>query len=353
MTLEADVNWFSVYWRKEMKAVGYQEPLPIDNPQSLIDIAIPAPEAKERDLLVEVKAVSVNPVDTKVRKSTKPETGQYKVLGWDAAGVVQSAGPGCSLFKPGDEVYYAGSIARPGSNQELHLVDERIVGKKPKKLSFSEAAALPLTTITAWELLFDRLGAEKHARETSNLLIMGGAGGVGSILIQIARKLTSLKILASASRPETKQWCLEMGAHHVIDHNEPLEEQVRALAVPFVERIASLTATDTHYPALVELVAPQGKIGVIDDPKTLDAKPLKRKCASLHWEFMFARAVYNTPDIIAQHNLLNETADLVDAGVIRTTVTEVLGNINAENLRKAHALIESGRARGKIVLAGF
>jgi NADPH2:quinone reductase len=336
-----------------MKAVGYQEPLPIENPESLMDIEIPAPQAKERDLLVEVKAVSVNPVDTKVRKSTKAETGQYKVLGWDAAGVVKSVGAECSLFKPGDEVYYAGSIARPGTNQELHLVDERIVGKKPRKLSFPEAAALPLTTITAWELLFDRLGAERNGPEKSNLLIIGGAGGVGSILIQIARKLTNLNILATASRPETKRWCLELGGHHVIDHTEPLEEQVRALGIPFVERIAGLTATDVHYPALVELVAPQGKIGVIDDPKTLDAKPLKRKCASLHWEFMFARAVYNTADVIAQHNLLNDTADLVDAGVIRTTVTEVLGKINAQNLRKAHALIESGRARGKVVLAGF
>jgi zinc-binding alcohol dehydrogenase family protein len=336
-----------------MKAVGYQEPLPIDNPQSLMDIEIPEPQATGRDLMVEVKAVSVNPVDTKVRKSAKPEPGQYKILGWDAAGIVRGVGAECSLFKPGDEVYYAGSIARPGTNQELHLVDERIVGRKPNKLSFAEAAALPLTTITAWELLFDRLGAEKNGPERSSLLIVGGAGGVGSILIQITRKLTSLKIIATASRPETKQWCLDLGAHYVIDHNDPFEEQMRAIGVPSAERIASLTATDIHYPSLIELVAPQGKIGVIDDPKTLDAKPLKGKCVSLHWEFMFARAVYKTPDMIAQHNLLNETAGLVDAGVIRTTVTEVLGRINAENLRKAHALIESGRAQGKIVLAGF
>lgn len=347
------VNWMLGCWRNEMKAVGYQEPLPIDNPRSLMDIEIPESRATGRDLMVEVKAVSVNPVDTKVRKSAKPETGQYKVLGWDAAGIVKAVGAECTLFKPGDEVYYAGSIDRPGTNQEWHLVDERIVGRKPGKLSFAEAAALPLTTITAWELLFDRLGAERNGPEKSSLLIVGGAGGVGSILIQITRRLTSLKVIATASRPETKQWCLDLGAHHVIDHSGSLEEQLRAAGVASVERIASLTATDIHYQALVELVAPQGKIGVIDDPKTLDAKPLKRKCASLHWEFMFARAVYKTPDMIAQHNLLNETAGLVDAGVIRTTVTEVLGKINAENLRKAHELIESGRTQGKIVLAGF
>ncbi|MBB5065827.1 zinc-binding alcohol dehydrogenase family protein [Granulicella mallensis] len=290
-------------------------------------------------------------MDVKVRASGKPEGSEYKILGWDAAGVVKEAGPEASLFKPGDEVYYAGSIARPGTNAELHLVDERIVGKKPRTLNFAHAAALPLTTITAWELLFDRLGVTPD--RSTNLLIVGGAGGVGSILIQLARKLTSLTVIATASRPETQQWCLDLGAHHVIDHSKSLAEQLRALGTAEVEYIASLTATETHYPALVEVLAPQGKIGIIDDPKVLDAKPLRRKAASLHWEFMFARSLFGTPDMIAQHQLLDKVADLVDSGVIRTTIADTLGTINAANLKEAHALLESGRARGKLVLEGF
>jgi NADPH:quinone reductase len=334
-----------------MKAIGYKTPLPIEDPQSLLDIEVPEPHANGRDLLIEVKAISVNPVDVKVRASGKPEGSEYKILGWDAAGVVKEAGPEASLFKPGDEVYYAGSIARPGTNAELHLVDERIVGKKPRTLNFAHAAALPLTTITAWELLFDRLGVTPD--RSTNLLIIGGAGGVGSILIQLARKLTNLTVIATASRPETQQWCLDLGAHHVIDHSKSLAEQLRALGTAEVEYIASLTATETHYPALVEVLAPQGKIGIIDDPKVLDAKPLKRKAASLHWEFMFARSLFGTPDMIAQHQLLDKVADLVDSGVIRTTIADTLGTINAANLKEAHALLESGRARGKLVLEGF
>ncbi|AEU35204.1 zinc-binding alcohol dehydrogenase family protein [Granulicella mallensis] len=334
-----------------MKAIGYKTPLPIEDPQSLLDIELPEPHAKGRDLLIEVKAISVNPVDVKVRASGKPEGSEYKILGWDAAGIVKEAGPETSLFKPGDEVYYAGSIARPGTNAELHLVDERIVGKKPRTLNFAHAAALPLTTITAWELLFDRL--EVTPDHPANLLIVGGAGGVGSILIQLARKLTGLTVIATASRPETQQWCLDLGAHHVIDHSKSLAEQLRALGAPEVEYIASLTATEMHYPALVEVLAPQGKIGIIDDPKALDAKPLKRKAASLHWEFMFARSLFGTPDMIAQHQLLDKVADLVDSGIIRTTIADTLGTINAANLKKAHTLLESGRARGKLVLEGF
>jgi NADPH2:quinone reductase len=337
-----------------MKAVGYKNPLPIGDPESLLDIEVPTPEAKGRDLLVEVKAISVNPVDVKVRASARPDGSEYKILGWDASGVVKEAGSECSLFKPGDEVYYAGSIARPGTNAEFHLVDERIVGGKPKSLNFAHAAALPLTTITAWELLFDRLGVprEKNA-STGNLLIVGGAGGVGSILIQLARKLTGLTIIATASRPETQAWCLHLGAHHVVDHSKSFTEQLQAIGIPQVELIASLNATEKHFPALVEVLAPQGKFGLIDDPKTLDAKPLKRKSASLHWEFMFARSLFNTPDILEQHNLLNEVSALVDSGVIRTTFASEGGTINAENLKKAHALLESGSAQGKVVLEGF
>lgn len=337
-----------------MKAVGYKTPLPIADADSLLDIEIPTPEAEGRDLLVEVKAVSVNPVDVKVRASAKPEGSDYKILGWDAAGIVKQTGSECSLFKPGDEVYYAGSIARPGTNSEFHLVDERIVGKKPKSLDFAHAAALPLTTITAWELLFDRLGVQPgKPANAGSLLIIGGAGGVGSILIQLASRLTGLNIIATASRLETRQWCLDLGAHHVVDHTKPFAEQLRSVGTPQVELIASLTATDVHYPGLVELLAPQGKVGVIDDPKSLDAKPLKRKAASLHWEFMFARSLFGTPDILAQHQLLNEVSALVDAGVIRTTASETVGKINATNLKKAHTVIESGRSRGKLVLEGF
>ncbi len=337
-----------------MKAVGYKKPLPIADPDSLLDIEIPTPEAKRRDLLVEVRAVSVNPVDVKVRASAKPEESDYKILGWDAAGVVKQIGSECSLFKPGDEVYYAGSIARPGTNSEFHLVDERIVGIKPKSLDFAHAAALPLTTITAWELLFDRFGVRPgKPADAGSLFIIGGAGGVGSILTQLARRLTGLTIISTASRPETRQWCLDLGAHHVVDHTKPIAEQLRSIGTPQVELIASLTATDVHYPALVEVLAPQGKVGVIDDPKSLDAKPLKRKAASLHWEFMFARSLFGTPDILAQHQLLNEVSALVDAGVIRTTASETVGKINATNLKKAHTVIESGRSRGKLVLEGF
>jgi NADPH2:quinone reductase len=337
-----------------MKAVGYKTPLPIEDSGSLLDIEVAAPEVKGRDLLVEIRAVSVNPVDTKVRASAKPQGTEYRILGFDAAGVVKQVGPDVTLFAPGDEVFYAGSIMRQGTNAELHAVDERIVGRKPKSLSFAQAAALPLTSITAWELLFDRFGVQLgKPADAGSLLIIGASGGVGSIMTQLASKITGLTIVATASNPESRQWCLDLGADHVIDHTKPFAEQMRAIGVPEVEFIAGLTATDKHYPALVEVLAPQGKFGLIDDPKTLDANALKRKCGSLHWEFMFARSTFGTPDMIAQHKLLNEVSELVDVGVIRTTLANNLGIINAENLKKAHALIESGRSRGKIVLEGF
>ena len=337
-----------------MKAVGYKRSLPIENPSALLDIELPVPVAANRDLLVEVRAISVNPVDVKVRMRARPEKEEYKVLGWDAAGIVKEVAPDATLFKPGDEVYYAGSIARQGANSEFHVVDERIVGRKPKSLNFAHAAALPLTTITAWELLFDRLGVPQgRKKDEGSLLVIGGAGGVGSILIQLARQLTGLTVIATASRPETQAWCIELGAHHVIDHTKPFAEQLASIGSSQVNLIASLTATDQHYPAVVDVLAPQGKFGLIDDPNSLDARPLKQKAASLHWEFMFARSLFNTLDILEQHNLLNQVAELVETGVIRTTADNEFGTINATNLRKAHALIESGRSRGKIVLAGF
>ena len=260
-----------------------------------------------------------------------------------------------TLFKVGDEVYYAGDIGRPGTNAEFHAVDERVVGRKPATLEFAGAAALPLTSITAWEILFDRLAvARGGGGETGgSLLIVGGAGGVGSILIQLARRLTGLSVIATASRAETRAWCQELGAHHVVDHGGDLPAQVSALGAPPVGRIASLTHTDRHFEALAGILAPQGKLALIDDPEPFDVRLLKQKSASLHWELMFTRSMFETPDMVAQHELLDEVARLVDDGVLRTTAAEHFGAINAAHLIRAHALLESGRAKGKVVLAGF
>ncbi|CAN7209486.1 zinc-binding alcohol dehydrogenase family protein [Variovorax paradoxus] len=336
-----------------MKAIGYHQPLPIDNPESLQDIELPAPVAGPRDLLVRVKAISVNPVDTKVRKNMAPEAGQPKVLGWDAAGTVEAIGAGVKNFKVGDRVYYAGSIVRPGANAELHAVDERIAALAPTSLDDAQAAALPLTTITAYELLFDRLKVPKNGGAGQTLLVTGGAGGVGSILIQLARQLTQLRVVATASRAETRAWCLALGAHAVIDHSKPLAAELKAAGIGEVDMVASLTQTGQHYAQIIESLKPQGQLAVIDDLPSLDAMPLKTKSISLHWEMMFARSRFETPDIAEQGALLAEVAALVDAGRIRTTANASFGAINAANLRKAHALIESGKAQGKVVLAGF
>ncbi len=343
-----------------MRGVGYRRSLPVDHEESLLDLDLPEPAAPAgRDLLVRVRAVSVNPVDTKVRRRVDPSGGEPKVLGWDAAGVVEAAGPDCRLFRPGDEVWYAGDLNRPGTNAELHLVDERIVGRKPASLSFAQAAALPLTAITAWEALFDRLGVRLgKPAGAGSVLIVGGAGGVGSVAIQLARRLTGLDVIATASRPETRAWCLDLGAHHVVDHGKPLTAELRAAGLGPVPYVLSLTNTDDHYPEIVELIAPQGRFCLIDDPKPFDPTLLKRKSVSLHWELMFTRSLYATPDMEAQHRLLDEVAGLVDAGLVdaglvRTTLAETFGTIDAANLRRAHALLESGRARGKVVLEGF
>lgn len=332
-----------------MRAIGYSHP---GSAEVLKDIILPDPVAAGRDLLVEVKAVSVNPVDMKVRSAQKPLEGdEYRVPGYDAAGIVRGVGPQVTLFRPGDEVFYSGTLMRQGTNAELHLVDERIVALKPRSLDFAHAAALPLTAITAWELLFDRFGvAPDETGDTRTLLVMGAAGGVGSILVQFARQLTGLHIIGTASRPETKTWVAELGAHQVIDHSQPLLPQLNGRQA---DLIASLTATDQHYAQLVEALAPQGAIGVIDDPATLDAKPLKRKSAALHWEFMFARSMYQTADMQKQHDLLTRVAALVDAGRLRTTADENLGPINAANLRTAHERIATGKVRGKMVLSGW
>jgi zinc-binding alcohol dehydrogenase family protein len=337
-----------------MKAIGYQNNLAIDQADALVDITLPDPVAAGHDLLVEVRAVSVNPVDTKIRKSAQPEAGEWKVLGWDATGIVKAVGPDVTLFQPGDRVWYAGSIARAGSNSELQLVDERIVGHMPQSLDFGPAAALPLTGLTAWEMLFDRLAVPQDEKgEGKTLLVIGAAGGVGSILVQLARQLTKVTIIGTASRPETRDWVLQQGAHHVIDHSQPLAEELAKAQLPAPDYVISLTHTEHHFDQIVELIAPQGKFGLIDDPAPIDVRKFKRKAVSLHWELMFTRSLFNTADMAEQHRILNRIAELVDAGTIRTTVNEHFGSINAANLKRAHALLESGKAQGKIVLEGF
>ncbi len=337
-----------------MKAIGFRTPLPLTDADALLDLDLPLPTPGPRDLRVAVRAVSANPVDVKVRANAMPPQGEARVLGFDAAGIVDAVGAEVTLFQPGDEVFYAGAIDRPGTNSAFHLVDERIVGRKPATLSFTEAAALPLTAITAWELLFDRLQVPYGVkRQGGTLLIINGAGGVGSILTQIARRLTGLTVVATASRPETVAWCLKMGAHHVIDHRKPLNEELVAIGMPQVDYVASLTATAAHLPAILAAIAPQGHLALIDDPASLDIVPFKRKSVSVHWELMFTRSLFGTADMIEQHRLLNEVADLVDAGVLVTTLTQDAGPITAENLRRVHGLVESGRSIGKAVLTGF
>ena len=338
-----------------MKAVAYYHSLPADHADALLDVELPTPTPGPRDLLVEVKAISVNPVDTKIRRNVAPSDGDAKVLGWDASGIVKAVGSEVSLFQPGDRVYYAGAINRAGANSELHVVDERIVGHMPNSLPFAEAAALPLTAITAWELLFERLQiTQGNAGQGQSLLIVGAAGGVGSVLVQLARQLTGLTVIGTASRPETQAWVRELGAHHVIDHRQPLSEELKRIGIDQVTHVASLTQTDQHFAQLVEALAPQGRLALIDDPEQpLDIMQLKRKSLSLHWELMFTRSLFETADMIEQHRLLDRVAELVDAGTLRTTLGEHFGSINAANLRRAHALLESGTAKGKIVLEGF
>ncbi|HBX56253.1 zinc-binding alcohol dehydrogenase family protein [Pseudomonas sp. UBA2684] len=338
-----------------MKAIAYYQSLPAEHPESLQDVQLAEPTPGPRDLLVAVHAISVNPVDTKIRRNVAPENDDAKVLGWDASGIVTAVGSDVSLFQPGDRVYYAGAIHRAGANSELHVVDERIVGHMPKSLSFAAAAALPLTAITAWELLFERLQIRQgSADEGQSLLIVGAAGGVGSILTQLARQLTGLTVIGSASRPQTQAWVRELGAHHVIDHSQPLSAELKRIGIDQVTHVASLTQTDQHFEQLIEALAPQGRLALIDDPQQpLDVLKLKRKSLSLHWELMYTRSLYETADMIEQHRLLERVAELVDAGVLKTTLGEHFGTINAANLRRAHALLESGTAKGKIVLEGF
>ncbi|MFI9269845.1 zinc-binding alcohol dehydrogenase family protein [Kitasatospora sp. NPDC052896] len=336
-----------------MRAVGYRRSLPIDDLESLVDVELPVPQPGPRDLLVQVAAIAVNPVDYKVRQNVDP-AGDLKVLGWDAAGTVVAVGAEVELFKVGDEVFYAGALDRPGANSQYHVVDERLVGPKPVSLSFGEAAALPLTALTAWEGLFERMGLRTGALEkTGAVLVTAAAGGVGAIAVQLARVLTSLTVIGTASRPETVEYAYRMGAHRVVDHHQPLVEQLAKVAPGGVDYIFGTAGTDRNLPAYAEVLKPFGQIVAIDDFDTLDIGALKAKSASFHWEFMYTRSMFQTPDQQVQHHILTQVARLVDTGVLTTTATRDLGPINAANLREAHRVLESGTAIGKTTLTGF
>lgn len=334
-----------------MKAIGYENSGPITAENALIEFESEPPRPGPYDLLVKVRGISVNPVDVKLRANVQPEN-EPRILGFDAAGVVQEAGSETSLFRPGDEVYYAGDITRPGSNAEFQVVDERIAGRKPSSLDFVDAAGLPLTTITAWEILFDSFALQANQTAGESLLVIGGAGGVGSILIQLAKKLTNLNVVASASRPDTRAWVEKMGADHVVDHRRPLAEEMNTLGIE-PRYVASLTHTEQHIESVAELIQPRGHLALIDDPKVLDVIPLKSKALSLSWEFMFTRSMFQTQDMVVQHNLLNQVSDLLDKGALVSTVNKRLDGLSVTALRKAHELQESGTAIGKTVMAGF
>ena len=338
-----------------MRAIAYRQPGPIDRADALVDVDLPRPVPTGRDILVAVRAISVNPVDAKVRNGAAPFDGRAeRILGWDAAGVVEAVGPAATRFKVGDEVFYAGDLMRDGSNAEYQLVDERIVGRRPRSIGFAEAAALPLTAITAWETLFDRLKVDDQpAGGARAVLIIGGAGGVGSAAIQIARARTDLTVIATASRAETQDWVRDLGAHHVIDHSRPMAPQIAALEIGAPAFVFSTTHTDRHLADIAELIAPQGRFALIDDPASLDIVAFKRKAVSVHWELMFTRSLFDTPDVGEQGRLLDAVAELVDEGRIRTTATDTLSPINAANLIEAHRRIESTTTRGKIVLEGW
>jgi len=339
-----------------MKAVGLTRYLSIDHPESLLDYELPIPEVSGKDLLVRVHAIAVNPIDTKVRQPKDKVELNPKILGWDAAGEVVKIGQDCTLFKPGDKVFYAGEITRSGSNAEYQLIDERIVGHMPKSLSYEQAAALPLTSVTAWESLFERLeiSLQSSSNQGKCILIIGGAGGVGSIAIQLASKLTGLTVVATASRSETSRWVRDLGAHHVVNHQQDLVQQMAEIGISQPDYIFCCNDTDAYFPVMAELIKPQGRIcSIVETMKPVEMSLLKNKSATFVWEMMYTRSMYQTVDMIEQHHILDRVARLVDDGQIRTTINETLSPINANNLRQAHARIEAGAVIGKIVLSGW
>ncbi len=334
-----------------MKAIGYTHAGAISAENSLIEFEIEAPAPGANDLLVEVLGISVNPVDVKLRASQEPD-GEHRILGFDAAGIVKEVGPAVTRFRPGDEVFYAGDITRPGTNAEFHVVDERIVGRKPSSLGFADAAGMALTSITAWEILFDSFKLSEGDGEGETLLVVGGAGGVGSILVQLAKKLTRMTVVATASRPDTRAWVEKMGADHVVNHRNPLDEEMKELGMS-PRYVAALTHTDKHFASINELIKPRGHIALIDDPEVLDVVPLKTKALTLSWELMFVRPMFKTDDMEKQHLLLNRVADLLDEGLLLSTVNKNFGTLSVQSLRQAHEFQESGDAIGKSVLGGF
>ncbi len=335
-----------------MKAVAVVEKKSLEQGGGFAAIDLPDPVPEPHDLLIRVRAVGVNPVDYKQRRMWMPEHGP-RVLGFDGAGVVAATGPECGKFRVGDEVYWAGSVVRPGSNATLQCVDERIVGRKPKALSFAEAAALPLTALTAWESLFERLGLtpEPAAHAGEAVLVIGGAGGVGSIAIQLLRALTAATAVATAARPETAAWCRSMGAHQVVNHRGDLVAEVRALGIKQVLAVLNTADTDGHHAASCELVGPLGGVCcIVDAAGPLDLNPLKKKSARFCWEFMFTRAVYRTLDMARQGEILDRVSEMLDAGALRTTLTDNLGPLTPANLAAAHRQLETGRTLGKLAL---
>lgn len=337
-----------------MKAVGFTKSGPIDRDDALIDLDLPKPTPTDHDLLVEVAATSVNPIDCEIRRNATLAQGEVRVLGWDAVGTVVEKGSLVKGFETGERVYYCGAIRRQGSNAEYNLVDARIAAKAPASLSNAEAAALPLTSLTAWEMLFERLDVTRPVPGAAQaVVIIGGAGGVGSMAIQLLRARTDLTVIATASRPETKAWCETLGAHHVVDHSQPLAPQIKALALGAPGFVFATAGSIEYRDDIVAFMSPQGRYGYIDTPKVFDANPFRWKCISIHLEAVFMRSLMQTVDMGVQGDILREVAGLIEAGKIRTTLTDTFGTINAANLRRAHQLLESGKARGKIVLEGF
>jgi zinc-binding alcohol dehydrogenase family protein len=336
-----------------MKAVAAVRALPVSDPRCLLDLDLPLPEPGAHDLLVRVKAVGVNPIDTKVRSSLPTDRdGEPRILGWDGAGVVEAVGSAVRRFRPGDAVMFAGALNRPGSNAAYTLVDERIVGRKPRTLSFPEAAALPLTGLTAWESLFERLALDPHGGDAGRtVLLIGAAGGVGSIAIQLARQ-AGLRVIGTASRPESRAWVKALGAEAVLDHRHALGPQLADLGLAHVDAIANLHDTAAYWETMAELIRPQGSIVALVSCQTaVDLDRLKNKSARFCWEFMFTRSLYGTDDLTEQGEILAAIATLVETGRLRSTLTTILGPIDAAHLREAHARLETGHTIGKIVLA--
>ena len=336
-----------------MKAIGFFVSDPQTGSESLRDIDVPKPSPRGRDLLVKIEAASVNPVDVKTRSRVPRDKKEATILGFDGAGIVESIGDQVRHFKLGDEVFYAGTLVRPGTYAEYHLVDERIVGPKPKSLGFAEAAAVPLTAITSWEMLFHRLAIPEGSSGAS-VLIIGGTGGVGSMAVQLARQLTKLTVVTTSFDDDhEREWCRKNGADHVLDHTKPIAPQVAALKIAPVKFVFSTNMTGHHFPQIAELIAPQGRFGLIDDPEPFDLRLIKVKSVSTHWENMFTRSIFETEDMEAQRDLLTRLSKMIDDGRIRTTLAEVLGPINAANLGGAHDRLWQRRAPGKMVMAGF